>query len=292
MKTAISLYSYNKLYLKGGFTHFDGVDQTKKLGMDGVELCIFPEQVPNGKTMMEYAKEVNDYAKSVGLEVPMFTVGANLYCKEPEKELDRLLHHVDIAAACNIPMMRIDVAYSFMGDENAKTPKKVIDFVAPYVRKIADYAKSKGVKICSENHGRLIQDSYRIEQLIDTVDNENYGLLCDMGNFGGADEDCDRAVSKLLPHICYVHAKDSFKKSGMLYDPGKGYNRTRGGNWRRATIFGHGDVPTFQILAAIKNSGYDGYVSIEFEGIEDNILALEIGSENLKRMIASLENER
>ena len=111
-----------------------------------------------------------------------------------------------------------------------------------------------------------------------------------MGNFGGADEDCDRAVSKLLPHICYVHAKDSFKKSGMMYDPGKGYSRTRGGNWRRATIFGHGDVPTFQILAAIKKSGYDGYVSIEFEGIEDNILALEIGSDNLKRMLKDLQS--
>ena len=118
MKTAISLYSYNKLYLKGGFTHFDAVDQTKKFGMDGVELCIFPEQVPSGKTMMEYAKDVSDYAKSIGLEVPMFTVGANLYCKDPETELDRLLHHVDIAAACGIPMMRIDVAYSFMGDRS------------------------------------------------------------------------------------------------------------------------------------------------------------------------------
>ena len=292
MKTAISLYSYNKLYLKGGFTHFDAVDNIKKLGMDGVELCIFPEHVPQGKTMMLYAKEVSDYAKGVGLEVPMFTVGANLYCKEPENEVERLLEHVDIAAACDIHLMRIDVAYSFMGDEPSKSPKKVIEFVTPYVRRIADYAKEKGVKLCSENHGRLIQDSYRIEELIYSVDNENYGLLCDMGNFGGADEDCAVAVSKLLPHICYVHAKDSFTKSGMLYDPGRGYNRTRGGNFRRATIFGHGDVPTFQIRAAIKKSGYDGYVSIEFEGIEDNILALEIGSENLKRMISDLENLR
>ena len=85
---------------------------------------------------------------------------------------------------------------------------------------------------------------------------------------------------------------DNFVKSGMMYDPGRGYNRSRGGNWRRATIFGHGDVPTFQILSAIKKSGYDGYVSIEFEGIEDNILALDIGSENLKRMIKDLENIR
>ena len=292
MKTAISLYSYNKLYKNGNFTHFDAVDQTKRFDMDGVELCIFPEQVPEGKTMASYAKEVSDYAKSVGLDVPMFTVGANLYCADPEAETKRLMEHVDIAAECGIPLMRIDVAYAFMGNESSKSPKKVIEYVAPYVRRIADYGKTKGVKLCSENHGRLIQDSYRVEELLYTVDHENYGLLCDMGNFGGADESCDVAVSKLLPHICYVHAKDNFVKSGMLYDPGRGYNRSRGGNWRRATIFGHGDVPTYQILAAIKKSGYDGYVSIEFEGIEDNILALDIGSENLKRMIKDLENIR
>lgn len=291
MKTAISLYSYNKLYKSGNFTHFDAVDQTKAFGVDGVELCVFPHQLPEGKTMAEYAKEIRDYAVSVGLEVPMFTVGANLYCKEPQQEVSRLLQHVDIAAACEIPMMRIDVAQTFFGDESSKSPKKVIEYVAPYIREIAQYAKERGVLLCSENHGRLMQDSYRMEELFYAVDHENYKLLCDIGNFSAVDEDCAVAVSRLLPHICYVHAKDSFIKSGMRYDPGRGYGRSRGGNFRRATIFGHGDIPTFQILTAIKRSGYDGYVSLEFEGIEDNIMAIDIGLENLKRMIDDLKKE-
>ena len=74
----------------------------------------------------------------------------------------------------------------------------------------------------------------------------------------------------------------------MTYDPGKGYNRTRGGNFRRSTIFGHGNVPTYQILTAIKKSGYDVYVSLEFEGIEESMMAVEISAENLKRMIEDL----
>lgn len=184
--------------------------------------------------------------------------------------------------------MRFDIAYKFIGDEPSKSPKKVIEIAAPYVRRLADYAKEKGVKVCSENHGRIMQDSYRVEELMYQVDHENYGLLCDIGNFGGAYEDCATAVSKLLPHICFVHAKDSFIKSGMTYDPGKGYNRTRGGNFRRSTIFGHGNVPTYQILTAIKKSGYDGYVSLEFEGIEETMMAVEISAENLKRMIEDL----
>ena len=288
MKTCISLYSYWKLVKAGGFTHFDAIDKTKELGLDAVEIQVFDENVPDGKTMGEYVKELTDYARAKELEVPIFTVASNMYCKDPEAELSRLCGMVDIAASCGIPMMRHDVTYSFLGDEPSKSPKKIIEFVAPFIRRLADYAESKGVKTCSENHGRLMQDSYRMEELFYQVDHRNYGLLCDIGNFGGADEDCAEAVSKLLPHICFVHAKDAFKRNGMTYDPGRGYNRTRGGHYRRATIFGHGDVPTYQILAAIARSGYDGYVSLEFEGIEDAMLAVEIGTENLKRMVGDI----
>jgi len=88
-----------------------------------------------------------------------------------------------------------------------------------------------------------------------------------------------------------VHAKDCFVRSGMLYHPGRGFVATRGGNFRRATIFGHGDVPAYQILRAIRNTGYDGYVSIEHEGIEEPLLAIEMGAENLCRMLADLDAE-
>ncbi len=289
MKTCISLYSFWQAIRTGRITHYDAIDKTLELGMDAVELQLFEEGVPEGDTFAEYARALVDYAHIKGLDVPIFTVQSNLYCKNPVEELTRLMSMVDLASECCIPMMRFDVTYSFLGDEAAKTPKRVIEAVTPLIRRLADYAKTKGVKVCSENHGRLMQDSYRMEELFYQVDHENYGLLCDIGNFGAADEDCDRAVSRLLPHICFVHAKDAFLRSGMMYNPGRGFNRTRGGDYRRATIFGHGNVPTYQILLAISKSGYDGYVSLEFEGIEETLMAVEVSAENLKRMLEDIE---
>jgi sugar phosphate isomerase/epimerase len=134
-----------------------------------------------------------------------------------------------------------------------------------------------------------MQDSDRMLELFDAVNNTNYGFLCDIGNFGGVDEDCSLAVSRLMELIVHVHAKDNFTRSGMSYNPGRGFNRSRAGNYRRPTIFGHGDVPTFQILSAIKNSGYNGFVSIEFEGMESVMEAITIGAENLNRMISDIE---
>ena len=51
----------------------------------------------------------------------------------------------------------------------------------------------------------------------------------------------------------------------------------------------HGDVPVYQILRALKRSGYEGFVSIEFEGMEDNLDALRISAGNLKRMLSDIE---
>ena len=58
MKSCISLYSYWKLVKKGEFTHFQAIDKTKELGIDAVEIQVFEENVPEGKTMAEYVKEL------------------------------------------------------------------------------------------------------------------------------------------------------------------------------------------------------------------------------------------
>ncbi len=292
MKTCISSYSYHKLYQKGDFTHHDAVVKTKEFGMDAVELQLEASSVPEGMTLLSYTKELADHAREIGLEVPMFTKSANFNCADPKGEVERLKECVDIAAEAGIHMMRHDAAGSYLGTEPARTSYAVVDRIAPYIRELAEYAAQKGVKTCTENHGRLIQDSDRMERLFAAVNHENYGWLCDMGNFGGVDENCAVAASRLLPSVCFIHAKDSFERSGMMYNPGRGWGVTRGGNYRRATIFGHGDVPTFQILHAMSKWGYDGFVSLEFEGIEDTLLALDIGSENLKRMVKELNDEK
>lgn len=83
------------------------------------------------------------------------------------------------------------------------------------MRQAAEYARERGVKTCSENHGYLLQDSARMLELFAAVDHPNYGFLCDMGNFTVVDEDCATAVSALSDYIVHVHAKDMLVRSGM-----------------------------------------------------------------------------
>ena len=74
-------------------------------------------------------------------------------------------------------------------------------------------------------------------------------------------------------------------KSGSGIKPGNGFFKSRGGNYLRGAIVGHGDVPVQQCISILKRVGYDGFIAIEFEGMEENLPALKIGLENLQRFV-------
>ena len=93
------------------------------------------------------------------------------------------------------------------------------------------------------------------------------------------------AVGRLAPFAFHCHAKDFHLKPGTMAWPGRGWNMSRSGNWWRGAIIGHGNVPVYQSIRTLVNSGYDGVFSVEFEGMEDVITGIEIGAENLRRFI-------
>ena len=137
----------------------------------------------------------------------------------------------------------------------------------------------------TENHGYFSQDAARVEKLINTVAHPNFGALVDLGNFMCADENPNLSVGILAPYAKHVHCKDFLWKSGDVTDPGEGWFRTRGGNYLRGTIIGHGEARVAQSLFVLKKAGYDGYVTVEFEGMEDNLRGIALGKKNLQRFL-------
>lgn len=287
MKTCISSYSYHRLVSAGKMDYFQVMDKTKELGIDAIEFSTI--SVPEGKTLPEFAAELKAYADKIGLPIASYTIGANFMQADVAKEVERVKGEVDIAEILGAPVMRHDVMYGYYeGYTGPKTFLAALDIIAPAIREVSEYAASKGIVTMSENHGYIAQDPDRMLQLFTAVNCPNYRFLCDIGNFICADENSAVAVGKLKDLISHVHVKDFFIRSGMEPDPGRGWFQTRAGNYIRGTIFGQGNIPTYQCLRLIKQSGYDGYVSLEFEGMEDCLMSIEISIENLKRYIAQL----
>ncbi|MBR4765609.1 MAG: sugar phosphate isomerase/epimerase, partial [Clostridia bacterium] len=257
----------------------------KELGFDAIEftdLC-----PPEGVSEEKYAKQIKAESERVGLPVSSYTIGADfLNAENIEDEIARVCRKVDIASILGVKVMRHDATSGFR-DSEAKY--KGFDQALPSLIKgckaVTDYAKQYGICTCVENHGLFSQESLRVEKLVTGVADENFGLLVDIGNFACADDPSPVAVGRLAPYAKYVHAKDFHIKSGNGINPGRGFFRSRGGNYLRGAIIGHGDIPVMQCLSILKNSGYDGYVSIEFEGMENALDGISTGLENLRNML-------
>lgn len=287
MKTSVSSYSYHKLLKNGTMDLFQVMDKTKALGFDAIEFTEF--KAPEGMTLADFAAQLRAYAERIGLAISSYTVGANFLQDDVAAEVARVKGEVDIAAILGAPVMRHDVLYKYPDSyEGIHTFDAVLPIIAPAIREVSEYAATKGIVTMSENHGFIAQDADRLLKLFTAVNCPNYRFLCDIGNFICADEDCAVSVGKMKELIAHVHVKDFFIRSGMEPDPGRGWFQTRAGNYVRGTVFGQGNIPTLQCLRIIKKSGYDGYVSLEFEGMEEPLQSIEISFENLKRYLASL----
>lgn len=283
MKFSVSSYSFQRLLNSGKYTQLDLIGVAKEMGFDGIE---FIDLMPtDGMSDLEYAAVLRDAAEKVGIEIVAYTIGADFLGEKGwEAEAQRLFGQVDVAEALGAKLMRHDATGGFKGeDAKYKSFDSALPILANGCRMVTEYAAKKGIATMVENHGYFCQDSVRVEKLVNEVANPNFGLLVDMGNFMCADDEPAKAVGTVAKYAKHVHAKDFHKKSGNGPDPGDGFFRTRGGDYLRGAVVGHGDVPVYQCVQTLKRSGYDGYVTIEFEGVEDNEWAIKTGLENLKK---------
>lgn len=282
MKLGVSSYSFWRYLSEGKLDLFGVIKSAAEIGFAGIEFSGFGPNTED-KDQIEFAKQVKDACGEAGLEIMSWTIGADFLRNDVDEEIKRLKGQVDIAAALGAPKMRHDATGGFPDRENGLAEYfEALPIVAKGYAGVTEYAADKGVKTMIENHGFFFQDSNRVELLIKTVNNPNLGALVDIGNFLCADEEPTQAVKRMAPYAFHVHAKDFHIKCPCA-DPGEGWFKSRGGVPLRGAIFGHGNVNTKRCVEIIKESGYDGFLSIEFEGMEDNRRALEIGLANLKR---------
>jgi sugar phosphate isomerase/epimerase len=267
--------------MAGEMTVSDAIDYAADIGAEHVEI------VPIGYNLHdtpELIGAIRQRASSRGLDISNYAVGANFLVDDVdafEREMERVQREVDVAAQLGVQRMRHDVATS--ADVSMANFMAHLDQLAEACGRIADYASRYGIVTSVENHGYLIQGSDRVAALIHTVNKANFRTTLDIGNFMCADENPESAVLAMLPYASMIHLKDFYLRPADR-NPGEGWFRTTRGNYLRGAIVGHGDIHMPVIIDLIRQSGYDGYISLEFEGLEDCRTGSRIGLENVRRM--------
>ena len=287
MKIGVSSYSFDRYLRENKCGYREIVRLAQQIGFAGVEFIdlLNPAWGIEGDEIT-LARAVRAAAEEFGMAIPAYTVAADFLSCDPDAEVERICRKVDVAKELGAKVFRHDASFH-LRDLPGYSFEDGIAEMAPRIRRVTEYAAERGIVTCTENHGFVYQAPERVKRLIEAVGHKNYGWLVDIGNFSVVDHDNLQAVKIAAPYAVHVHAKDFL----LLPDPGDdakipaGFQRSAGGNIWCGTVLGRGNVDVKGCLNALKTTGYDGWVSLEFEGCEEVLSALSEGYSFLARTL-------
>lgn len=307
MRVGFSSYSFFQLTASGQMTIPEVAEWVAQSDAEHLELAVgfksdHPladmSDLPHNRELVDAIKEVRD---RTGLVLSQIAMPALFWNTENdgsiapgqgeqsagnldiEFQLQRVRDHIDLCAELGIGLLRHDVApfTKFEGDD-LPLFEQALPVVAKYAKQMAQYAATKGVKTSIENHGFFFQGSERVRRVIAAVDEPNFGTTLDIGNFLCTDENPVTATRNNLHVANIVHFKDFYIRKN---NPGGNYLTSRGGTYLRGAVVGQGDIDMPAVAKEVLDSGYDGFLSIEFEGSEPALKGCQWGLENTRRLL-------
>ena len=291
MKLAISTYSLAKWQSSQNKSLEQCLDWIAGAGVRAVEFVDLGDKAQKIGPV-RYAAQLRRRCERLSLAVAGYCAPANLLVSPRAQRamVEQLKVHVDIACQLGCKSMRHDVAVGWHTAKRVHGPRTfahAVKIVVPAIREVADYAQDRGVVTSVENHGFYVQASKRVEQLINTVAHPNFALTIDMGNFLCVGENPVAAVRRLSKYAVMAHVKD-FHVKAKRQAPSSGWLQTPTPIALRGAIVGHGDIDIPAQLRALKTAGYKGYLSLEFEGLEEPPTAIRLGLDYLRSKLRQI----
>ncbi len=305
MKIGLTSYSMNAYIEPGLLPVTDVMRFAKENGAEHIELVPFGFTLYDDKTGVfneALIAEIRALSEELSLPLSNYAVLGDLLkpnIADREAEVERLKRHIDVAAKLGLSTMRHDVS-SFRRPLETNTPaafEESFPICVETCTALSEYAEQFGITTLVENHGFFVNGADRLIWLMEAVNRDNFGMLLDTGNFACVDEDCTVAVQKCVPYAKMVHLKDFYKRNAGVLTGVGGLFRCDAGSWfstnsgltmLRGSILAQGDLDVWTSLRLIRDSGYDGYVSVEFEGMEDGKLGSIFGMDAARYILEIL----
>ncbi|MPM86940.1 hypothetical protein SDC9_134033 [bioreactor metagenome] len=260
-------------------TFTEEIDYAKASGLSAIEP--FPVQEFATPDVVA-AKRLKEYAEKQGIDICCFSYAVSVVGEDCRTQIENLKRYADVAAALGSPYLHHTI-YPVLSHDFKKMPfKQLLKRAVDSIREVYDYAEQTGVKCIYEDQGYIFNGCERFDALLNEV-NRDIGLVADLGNILFVGETPEEFVGHFAPYISHVHVKDYLFKSGNGLYPGEEWYNTRNGDYLRGTVVGHGTVDFEKILKIPLSTGYEGYYSMEYDGLEDAMQASKIGQRNIKR---------
>ena len=244
-KISLAEWSLHKTLFAKEMTNLDFPVVTRELGIDGVEYVnqFFKDKAKDEK----YLTELKNICKNEGVEnVLIMCDGEGMVGhpekKEREKTTENHKKWIDAAAFLGCHSIRVNAGSRGEFEEQQK-------LAADGLRMLCEYGDTKKINVIVENHGGLSSNGDWLAGVMEMVDHPRVGTLPDFGNFivnYQTREEFDRykGTELLMPYAKGVSAKShDFDEEG---------NETQ--------------KDYYKLMQIVKDSGYKGFVGIEYEG--------------------------
>ena len=249
------------------------IDLADEFGFDGIEFLLY--QIGQNE-LLSRARRMAYKRRAQRLGLPLMGLSTHQGFVTPDEEkrafnIDRTIAQIEIAYDLGIPVMRVNTGTwgtskdfdDLMANRGVESPlpgytdEDAYPWVIEAFEKCLPTAERCGVVLGLENHWGLGLTPEGILRIVDAVDSPWLQITTDTGNF--LEDPYDR-VAKLAPRTVLVQAKTYFG----------------GGQWYSLDL----DYP--RIGRILDEHGYRGWISLEFEGMEDPQTAIPRSLELLR----------
>lgn len=260
IKVGCAAYSYRK-YLGGenaSMTLEGFLETAAEIGCDGVELTSYYFPPDAG---IEYINKLKRKAFLLGLDVSGTAVG-NRFTLPPGAERDAQIalvkKWINHAAEMGAPCVRIFAGSTPKG----RTEDEAIRWVIECIEDCAQVAAQRGVVLALENHGGVTSKADQVLAIMQAVKSDWVGVNLDTGNFRAVDPYAD--IAKVAPYAVTTHFKTEVKPTGRENE----------------------EADAKRIVGILRDVGYRGYLTLEYEAAEDPVTAVPRVIRKLREAVA------
>jgi len=252
------------------YTVPEAVDLFGRLGMEGIEAIVHDEYRSAIRTDISAAglRELRHRAEGQGLRFAGVTPYAT-DLNSPDQKVaaahqELLLRAIEIAHELGAGCIRTYAGRETGGPGRGERLRRLVETV----RGPAEVAARAGVRLGFENHFNTLADSAKATvEAVRAVNHPAVGIVYDQSNLTmlGA-EDHRETVPLQAPYLVHVHVKDlHFKDKPPETTSGAVDALPADAKPTISVPVGEGILPWGKIIAELRRTGYDGWLSIEYE---------------------------
>jgi len=271
MKTSICHYSYHRVFAGENWSLEKLVGVVKEQGVDGIDF--HAKFLPSSE---EAPAAITAAMEGSGLELSGLSLSTNFNQADDEQfraQVDSAKQWLKAAGAVKAPVSRVfGGSLKDRSDENIKAG---LDRVVRALNELVPVAEEQGVVLALENHGGLPCSGEEQVSVIEKINSPYLRATVDVGNYMAFPQEGHEGTAQAAKYCAYVHLKDM----SPVQENGR----------RRGVVIGRGEVDIPRCLKILKDSGYDGFVALEYEDQQvDELDGVAESVTYMKKAIAEL----